>query len=568
MKVLCRRFFGIGLGIALICSMAMAGGDLPKRVKRESKPVQIKVVPVGPTQEMIDQARLDVERSAAVQQVLAGKQYRLLDISYIDNTDKSRGELQLPTRYKAVFYDYTNDRVFVAEGSFDGSETVTVHEEFYQPVPSQEEFDAALRVLQKSGNFADSLKRESLKPFRPMPPVTVLDGTTERILNIGLSAQDSDSQNQIVGVSIKRGVVVLYPNNAPPMATAAPDACGPAFSNGSGGGAGQYQLTVTQGQTTLWEMLVVRPGASVGTNGSGIQVDNVKYKGKMVMKRGHVPVLDVQYIPQTCGPYRDWQDEEGMFNAPTTGATDPAPGIRVLGVGQVATTILESGVDAGNFNGVAIYTQNNETVMVTEMNAGWYRYIMEWRFDNNGTIRPRFGFGATSDNCTCNIHHHHVYWRFDFDVVQANNRVYQVERGRRFLQPITTEISRAKSIQTNRSLMVQNSAGDEAYMVVPNISDGKVDTFGVNDFWVLRYKTGASPTASEIDDGRVCCSVNSEFLGNNWVNGESVVDQDVVVWYGAHFMHTDGANLLDPDRSGLIISGSHVVGPDLLPIRW
>ena len=33
---------------------------------------------------------------------------------------------------------------------------------------------------------------------------------------------------------------------------------------------------------------------------------------------------------------------------------------------------------------VAIYQQNvglgNELVMVSEMNAGWYRYIMEWRY--------------------------------------------------------------------------------------------------------------------------------------------------------------------------------------------
>ena len=42
----------------------------------------------------------------------------------------------------------------------------------------------------------------------------------------------------------------------------------------------------------------------------------------------------------------------------------------------------------------------------------------------DGTIRPRFGFAAVSSSCVCNVHHHHCYWRFDFDIETAgNNRV-------------------------------------------------------------------------------------------------------------------------------------------------
>jgi hypothetical protein len=497
----------------------------------------------------------------------------LLDFSYIENEDKSARGPQMPTRYRAVFYDYTGDRTIVAEGSFDGKERITVHQEFYQPKPNEEEFDAALRVLQKSDEFGGALKLETLKTFNPMPPMTVLDGTTERLINVGLNAMDSSTQNQIVGVSLKRGVVVRYTNNAPPSSRSTPEGgCGLSAAGGSvTGAAGQHQLTITQGPTTLWEMLVLRPGASSGTNGSGIEIRDVKYRGKSVLKRGHVPVLNVQYTPQNCGPYRDWEDQEGQFNAPTAGATDPAPGIRILGIGQIATTALESGTDTGNFSGVAIYTQGTETVMVTEMNAGWYRYLMEWRFDNNGTIRPRYGFGATNNNCVCNVHVHHAYWRFDFDIVNPTNRVYQMERGRRFIQPLLTEINRNKNLQTNRSILVQNSTGDEAYMLVPNKTDGVVDTFGVNDLWVLRYKTGGSPTSAEIDDGVSCVTcpgMTGAIQITPWVSGESILDQDVVVWYGAHFIHADGANLLDPDRSPEILSGSHVVGPDIYPVRW
>src|ERR1044072_4982390 len=138
-------------------------------------------------------------------------------------------------------------------------------------------------------------------------------------------------------------------------------------------------MTVTDCATTLWEMLIIRPSASSGTRKSGIEVRDVKYKGKSVLKRGHVPILNVQYTPATCGPYRDWQWQEDRFATPDTGNTDPAPGVRILADGQVATTVLQTGVDTGNFQGVAIYKQNNgygtEVVLITELQAGWYRYI-------------------------------------------------------------------------------------------------------------------------------------------------------------------------------------------------
>jgi hypothetical protein len=105
--------------------------------------------------------------------------------------------------------------------------------------------------------------------------------------------------------------------------------------------------------------------------------------------------------------------------------------------------------------------------------------------------------------------------------------------------------------------------------LTPNVSDGVADAFGINDLFVLKYKnTGGGPVADEIDDGLMCCGVPADFQINPWLNGESLLDQDVVVWYGAHFIHSDQNNLLNPDRSGFVISGSHVVGPDIRPVRW
>ena len=205
---------------------------------------------------------------------------------------------------------------------------------------------------------------------------------------------------------------------------------------------------------------------------------------------------------------------------------------------------------------------------MTELQAGWYRYTSEWRFANDGTIRPRFGFGATDNSCVCFDHVHHVYWRLDFDIAQSNNRVYQVERGRKFLKPITNEMFTNKNNGTNKSLLIQNSTGDEAYMLVPNIFDGVVDTFGVHDMWVLAFKgTAGAPT--ELEDGITCVTCQTAFIQiDPFLNNESVVNQDVVVWYGSHFLHNDGANLHNPNLSPQVLSGDHVVGPDIRPVRW
>ena len=90
---------------------------------------------------------------------------------------------------------------------------------------------------------------------------------------------------------------------------------------------------------------------------------------------------------------------------------------------QPAANDLESGSDAGNFRGVAVYDNKEEVTLVSELEASWYRYISRWTLTDAGVIKPRFGFGAIVNGCVCNIHMHHVYWRLDFDVNGAPNNM-------------------------------------------------------------------------------------------------------------------------------------------------
>lgn len=571
MNIFKSRFWGVAVILLFVTSFVFAGDTTNKAKKRSELPIRIKVVPNGPAQELLDAAKLRTEKSPAMKDLLKGAKYRVISVSPADNGT------QAPNRFQAVIYNYSTDQTFVAEGDLAGKEAVAVHEEFFQPIPNDEEFDEAVGILKADERFKDMFARGDIMPFRAMPDITVLDGTKERLLNVGIDSR-TGSGNEVVSVSINRGVVIRYDSGAPLTSRAAPEACGVSNSGQSttsSGTAGSFDLTVTQGQTTLWEMTVVRPSASSGTRKSGIEVQNVKYKGKSVLKRGNVPVLNVQYPGGQCGPYRDWQYQEDMFQTPASGNNDVAAGVRVVASGQIATTVLESGSDTGNFKGVAIYNQDvgfgMETVLITELQAGWYRYVMEWRFAPDGTIRPRYGFGATDNSCVCFVHNHHAYWRFDFDIVNTNNRVYQVERGRKFLQPFTTETFRNRNNATNRRILVQNSTGDEAYELIPAITDGVVDVFGVHDIWVLKYKfvSGGTALQNEIDDGFNQTTSNNAFIQiDPFINGESVVDQDVVVWYGAHYIHSDGANRGGGELNPEVLGTSHVVGPTLRPVRW
>jgi hypothetical protein len=208
----------------------------------------------------------------------------------------------------------------------------------------------------------------------------------------------------------------------------------------------------------------------------------------------------------------------------------------------------------GNFAGVAIFTEGQELVLVSEMEAGWYRYISEWRLHEDGTIRPRFGFSAVADPCVCNVHNHHVYWRFDFDIGGASNNAVSEYNDPPLGSPfnwnvIENEVRRPKDPSHRRKWYIQNSSTGRGYMLIPGPEDGMADSFGVGDFWVVRFKS------NEIDDGQGFTTDPDEAKAkiDNFVNGEPVRNQDVVVWYAAHFRH----NVAE--------SAGHIVGPDLVP---
>src|SRR5439155_597518 len=107
--------------------------------------------------------------------------------------------------------------------------------------------------------------------------------------------------------------------------------------------------------------------------------------------------------------------------------------------------------------------------------VGWYRYVSEWRLRANGEIRPRFGFGATTSSCVCNIHHHHTYWRFDFAVAKTSNSVEEFNDppagGGAKWKRLQWETRRMRSPAHKRRWRVGDGSG-HAYEIVPGPHDG------------------------------------------------------------------------------------------------
>ena len=533
--------------------------------------LKLKIEPRGPDPATIERVSRALAEHPSVREFLGKTRNRMLSFELIEPEAETKPArpAPAPNLYRATFYDYTNNRAVIVDGDLGQPKRVKVSESGHQPLPSNREFEDAVKILSKDSNFATAIRERQLQPSPAMPPVIDLEsphGRGERAISVELLPLETEARHEIVGVNLVKQTVVRFEERAPRGAVAHNPICGLPYvqqATANRGDAGQVWVTVSQGGTTLWKFLAVRPAASSGTRASGVELRFVDYRGKRVLYRAHVPILNVHYDNNACGPYRDWQWQEGMIQA---NGVDVPPGFRLCNA--PATTILDTGSDAGNFLGVAIFVQGQEVVLVSELEASWYRYISEWRLHANGTIRPRFGFSARTNSCVCNVHHHHPYWRFDFDIRTAgSNRVREFNDppliGKSNWHTKTFEIKRPRDPARKRKWRVENTVTGEGYDIIPGPDDGVATAspdwpYPRGDVWILRYH------GNELDDGIDCTTggfgcVTEENI-DSFITGEPISDHDVVIWYAGHVTHDVGAE--PPGVFG------HICGPDLKPVNW
>ena len=278
----------------------------------------------------------------------------------------------------------------LVSGTLSRLDRLEVEHSSLQPLPSAEEVDAAMALVADSEDFGPALREGRLETYAAMPGIVEEeqpDGTVERTLAVGLLPREGGRRlrHEIVGVNLIRGTLHRYADGAPPTARGRrhlrhPGLRRPAHDGQGPGGPGLGEC-VSRARDEALRFLAVRPSASSGTWGSGVELRYVDYRNRRVLYRAHVPILNVLYDGNACGPYRDWQYQEGMLQA---AGSNVAPGFVLR---DPAKTILETGSDTGTFLGTAIYVDGLEVVLVCEMQAGWYRYVSEWRLHETG----RFG---------------------------------------------------------------------------------------------------------------------------------------------------------------------------------
>ncbi len=285
--------------------------------------LQIEVVPFGPDAQVADAAVGAALGHPAVRGEIEDVEHWVLSVRPIGDADA-----EPPTAVEATVYDYTNERALVVEVPLNGDGTPRVASTTRQPLPTEQERMAALAALTEDPELGPEVRAGRLVPYRPMPPLLTEeepDGRVLRAVTVGLQpaeGHDGGGGHEIVAVPLARGGVMRFADGAPPGALALRPELRPARGRAADGPrrAGRARITVKQDGEVLWTLIANRPAASSGTNGSGVELRDVSYRGKRIFRRAHVPILNVRYDHDACGPYRDWQNEESMLSA-----TAPTP---------------------------------------------------------------------------------------------------------------------------------------------------------------------------------------------------------------------------------------------------
>lgn len=458
----------------------------------------------------------------------------------------------------AAIYDYQLETAFEIVFDQHGRElSRTVLEPL--PAASLDEQNEARRIVedQRRGPAADAIR------FYPAMPTAERDETGRRRINVGIierRAGEPADLHEIVSVHLPTRHILRYPNLAPPTSRAGEATCGPPNSACSTPPAscGAPVHFSWPADNPVWEFELVHPWCTTQyqPDGTGIELRRLHYKGDLVIERAHMPVLNVQYQNNLCGPYRDWLWEENCFVA---SGVDVAPGFRVTS-GVAPETNCESHTDNGAFNGVAVHDEGNALWIVSEMAAGWYRYVSEWRLHLDGTIEPLMGFGATENSCVCNLHFHHAYWRIEWalggtagDLLSGIDVVERRRAGTsNTWDPIATEQKFNRNLTDPASdwVRLRHPASGRAWVIQPRSTDGSAQgiSYARGDFWALTH----APT--EINDPNTATEINID----PWLTGEALgTTKRSVTWYHATYTHDINGLGVGPDHA----EDCHLSGP-------
>jgi DNA-binding CsgD family transcriptional regulator len=148
----------------LVSSPGAAGRRAAEGEGPMADELTVKVEPFGPEQRAVDRIERNVRRHPAARELLGGANRRLLAVEPLEPARRSIRPRPWD-RYRATWYDYGENRAIVVEGRLvePGRETVTA--KATQPVPSPDEFEAAVAVVARTKSWARPCATASCDPI-------------------------------------------------------------------------------------------------------------------------------------------------------------------------------------------------------------------------------------------------------------------------------------------------------------------------------------------------------------------------------------------------------------------
>jgi hypothetical protein len=309
--------------------------------------------------------------------------------------------------------------------------------------------------------------------------------------------------------------------------------------------ANETKMSWPNATNPVWELCWLPPNRSSGPRGSGLELRNVYYMGKLILKRAHSPMLFADYRNGGGGNcYRDWKDSNSAFAAeaavrnqlgtPTITAKtncdlSPHP-TNAYGAcpftGNPVMTI--PGAMCFTAGGVAIENLERDTgvVLTTQYTAGWYKYSARFYLYANGDFDSEMGFGNSDGTYNNTTHWHHNYWRLDFDLDGANND--------QFILNGTAQATEWAGLRRNGNTpntfrVFDSTAGfgyDIDYAALEGVGPNESGrNFHLTDVIATQYKPAEladNPNWSLGD-----CTMAHGALANN----EALAGQDIVLYY-------------------------------------
>src|SRR5882672_10688075 len=122
--------------------MKAPSGPKGRQSAVETAPFKLKIEPFGPSPDDIRAVAQAVSSHKAVQALLGKARSRLLRIDMVEPPEETKpARPKPPDKFRATFYDYTNNRAIIATGSIAKPAALEVTESGHQPPPNSEEFD-------------------------------------------------------------------------------------------------------------------------------------------------------------------------------------------------------------------------------------------------------------------------------------------------------------------------------------------------------------------------------------------------------------------------------------------